>query len=89
MDSGTLYGSIGPMIEPGLICESGKKVDPEKHDQRRVYYKITDLRQSAFAAELQRYRDFVAIAQRRRLSADSASRRPPGRAVFVNSLSGG
>jgi DNA-binding PadR family transcriptional regulator len=68
MGPGTLYGSIGRMIDAGLICESGKKLDPEKDDERRVYYKITDLGQRALAAELQRYREFVAIAQRRRLS---------------------
>ena len=65
MGPGTLYGSIGRMIEAGLIRESGKKIDPARNDERRVYYRITGLGQTALAAELQRYREFVAIAQRR------------------------
>jgi DNA-binding PadR family transcriptional regulator len=68
MGPGTLYGSIGRMIEAKMIRESDKKIDPEMDDQRRVYYKITRLGQQALAAELQRYREFVTLAQRRRLS---------------------
>ena len=68
MGPGTLYGSIGRMIEAGLICESDKRTDPEMDDERRVYYKITGIGQEALAAELQRYREVVAVAKRRRLS---------------------
>ena len=46
MGPGTLYGSLGRMIEAGLIRESDKKVDPEMDDERRVYYKITGARTS-------------------------------------------
>ena len=68
MGTGTLYGSIGRMIEAGLICESDKKIDPEVDDERRVYYKITDLGQKALAAELERYREVVAVAKQKRLA---------------------
>ncbi len=68
MGPGTLYGSIGRMIEAGLIRESDKKIDPEMDDERRVYYKITGLGQKALAAELQRYREVVAVAKLKRLS---------------------
>ena len=64
MGPGTLYGSLGRMIDAGLIRESGKKVDPKMDDERRVYYKITALGQQALAAELQRYREVVAVARR-------------------------
>src|SRR6188474_3117920 len=64
MGPGTLYGSLGRMIEAGLIRESDKKVDPKMDDERRVYYKITALGQKALAAELQRYREVVAVAKR-------------------------
>jgi DNA-binding PadR family transcriptional regulator len=67
MGPGTLYGSIGRMIEAGLIRESDKKVDPEMDDERRVYYKITGAGQKALAAELERYRDVVAVAKQKRL----------------------
>ena len=64
MGPGTLYGSLGRMIEAGLIRETGKKVDPKMDDERRVYYKITAIGQKALAAELQRYREVVAVARR-------------------------
>ena len=71
MGPGTLYGSIGRMIETGLICESDKNVDPEMDDERRVYYKITGLGREALAAELERYRELVAVAKRKELAANA------------------
>ena len=65
---GTLYGSLGRMIDAGLIRESDKRNDPEIDDERRIYYEITGLGQHTLAAELQRYRQVVAVAGRRRLS---------------------
>ncbi len=62
MGPGTLYGSLGRMLEAGLIRESDKKIDPDMDDERRVYYKMTKLGQKALAAELERYRDVVAVA---------------------------
>jgi DNA-binding PadR family transcriptional regulator len=64
MGPGTLYGSIGRMIENGLIRESDKKVDPKLDDERRIYYAITGAGQKALAMELDRYRDVVAIAKK-------------------------
>lgn len=68
MGPGTLYGSLGRMIDAGLIRESDKKVDPEMDDERRVYYKITALGQKTLAAELERYRDVIAVAKQLHLS---------------------
>ena len=62
MGPGTLYGSLGRMLEAGLIRESDKKIDPDMDDERRVYYRITGLGQKALAAELERYREVVAVA---------------------------
>ncbi len=67
MGPGTLYGSIGRMIAAGLIRESGRKIDRKLDDQRRVYYEITALGQKALAAELERYREIVAVAAQRDL----------------------
>ena len=67
MGPGTLYGSLGRMIDAGLIRESDKKVDPNMDDERRVYYKITGLGRKAVAAELERYREVVAVAKRKTL----------------------
>ena len=68
MGPGTLYGSIRRMMDKGLIGESSKAIDPDMDDERRVYYAITSLGQKALAAELQRYRDVVAVAKRKKLS---------------------
>ena len=68
MGPGTLYGSLGRMIEAGLIRESDKKIDPEMDDERRIYYRITGLGHKALAAELERYREVVAVAKQKRLS---------------------
>ena len=73
MGPGTLYGSIGRMMEAGLILESDKKVDPELDDERRIYYRITGLGQKALSAELERYREIVAVARRKQLLADTSA----------------
>jgi DNA-binding PadR family transcriptional regulator len=73
MGPGTLYGSLGRMIDAGLIRESDKRVDPKMDDERRVYYKITGLGKKALAAELERYREVVAVAREKRLSPNSLS----------------
>jgi DNA-binding PadR family transcriptional regulator len=65
---GTLYGSLRRMIDAGLIRESDQRTDPETDDERRIYYEIAGLGQQALAAELQRYRQVVAVAGRKRIS---------------------
>ena len=65
MGPGTLYGSIGRMMEAGLIRESNKRVDPEMDDERRIYYKLTGAGRATLGAELKRYRDVVAVAEGR------------------------
>lgn len=67
MGPGTLYGSLGRMIDAGLIRESDKKIDPEMDDERRVYYVITGQGRKALAAELERYSDVVTVAKSKTL----------------------
>lgn len=67
MGPGTLYGSLKRMLDAGLVKESDKRIDPEMDDQRRIYYQITGVGAQALAAELERYRHIVAIAQQRKL----------------------
>lgn len=74
MGPGTLYGSLGRMAEAGMIRESDEKVDPEMDDERRVYYEISGLGRKLLAAELERYREVVAIAARKRLSPNTLAR---------------
>jgi DNA-binding PadR family transcriptional regulator len=63
MGPGTLYGSLNRMITAGFISESEKKVDQKLSDERRIYYKITGMGHKVLAAELDRYREVVAIAK--------------------------
>ena len=65
MGPGTLYGSIGRMMEAGLVRESDKRVDPEMDDERRIYYELTGAGRRALEAELKRYRGVVAVAEGR------------------------
>jgi DNA-binding PadR family transcriptional regulator len=65
MGPGTLYGSMGRMMEAGLIRESDKRIDPEMTDERRIYYKLTGAGRAALGAELKRYRGVVAAAEGR------------------------
>jgi len=65
MGPGTLYGSVKRMMEAGLLRESDKRVDPAMDDERRIYYELTSAGQEALAAELQRYRGVVAVAEGR------------------------
>ena len=67
MGSGTLYGSIKRMQASQLIEEAGERPDPALDDERRRYYRLTDLGRHAFQMELQRYQEVVAVAQRHRL----------------------
>ena len=76
MGPGTLYGSIGRMMTAGLVRESDKRPDPDMDDERRIYYAITGAGRKALEAELDRYRQVVAVATEKRLtpkaSADGA-----------------
>lgn len=65
MGPGTLYGSLGRMIEAGLVRESEKRIDPAMDDERRIYYKLTSAGRAALDAELTRYRGVVAVAKGR------------------------
>src|SRR4051812_47355999 len=71
MGPGTLYGSLGRMLEAGLVRECDKKVDPELDDERRIYYRITALGQTALADELERYREVVAVAKKMQLTSNA------------------
>jgi DNA-binding PadR family transcriptional regulator len=70
MGPGTLYGSLGRMMDAGLIRESDGRTDPELDDERRIYYTLTGPGRKALDVELDRYRQVVAVATDKRLSPD-------------------
>src|SRR5947209_18871064 len=64
---GTLYGCLKRMLAASLIEESDERPDPALDDQRRRYYRMTELGQRAARAEAQRLASAVAAARARRL----------------------
>jgi len=62
MGPGTLYGSIKRMLKAGLIEESDERADPEMDDQRRRYYKLTNLGRRVLNMEAERLASQVMIA---------------------------
>ena len=64
---GTLYGSIKKMVAAGLIKESARRPDPDMDDERRRYYRITDLGRRVVMAEAERLSRLVRVARMRRV----------------------
>jgi DNA-binding PadR family transcriptional regulator len=65
MGSGTLYGSIKRMLIAALIEEAGERSDSGGEDERRRYYRLTELGRGALLAELNRYDQVVSLAHQR------------------------
>jgi DNA-binding PadR family transcriptional regulator len=63
MGPGTLYGSIKRMLKAKLIEESDERPDPELDDERRRYYRLTDLGRRVLIAEAQRLSALINVAQ--------------------------
>jgi DNA-binding PadR family transcriptional regulator len=64
---GTLYGALKRLLEAGLVEECGERVDPERGDDRRRYYRLTSLGISVARAEAQRLDAIVRTARRKKL----------------------
>jgi DNA-binding PadR family transcriptional regulator len=63
--AGTLYRSIQRMREQGLILETRERPAPGLDDERRRYYRITDLGSAAARAECRRLARLVRLARSR------------------------
>ena len=64
---GTLYGCLKRMLSAGLVEESEERPDPELDDERRRYYRITDLGRRVTRAEAQRLESAVSAARAKKL----------------------
>ena len=64
---GTLYGCLKRMLAAGLVEESDERPDPALDDERRRYYRMTDLGQLVVRAEAQRLANAVFAARAKRL----------------------
>jgi DNA-binding PadR family transcriptional regulator len=66
---GTLYGTIKRMLADGWIEESDERPDPALDDERRRYYRLTDLGSKVVRAEAARLSRLVDAARSKKLVA--------------------
>jgi DNA-binding PadR family transcriptional regulator len=64
---GTLYGSIKRMLAAGWIAELEERPDPALDDERRRYYRLTDLGHRIAMSEAERLEGLVRLARDARL----------------------
>jgi len=62
----TLYGSLKRLITAGLIVESAQRPAPEFDDERRRYYKLTQLGHRVLDLESERLKELVRVLQTKR-----------------------
>ncbi len=75
---GTLYRSLKKMHERGLLEESEERPEPGLDDERRRYYRLTDLGKRVALAEVERLEGLVRAA---RSKGFAPSTRPSGSAA--------
>jgi len=63
LSAGTLYSAIRRMLEQGLIEELRETPDPSSDDERRRYYRLTQLGRDAAIAEARRIHDLLSQAR--------------------------
>jgi DNA-binding PadR family transcriptional regulator len=59
----SLYASIKRLLEQGLIEELAERPDPENHDERRRYYRLTKLGRAVALAEARRMERLLSDAR--------------------------
>lgn len=67
MGPGTLYGAIKRLLKAGFIAEADARPAPEADDQRRKYYRMTDLGRRVAVAETERLGALVQTALSKKL----------------------
>jgi DNA-binding PadR family transcriptional regulator len=67
LEPGTLYRALRRMLRAGLVVESARRPDAERPDERRRYYRLTDLGRRVAGAEAARLQRLVAAARAQRL----------------------
>lgn len=69
---GTLYRSIKALLTEGLIEESSERPDPALDDERRRYYRLTEVGRGVAESEAERLAALVRVARSRSLLPDIA-----------------
>jgi len=75
---GTLYSSIKRMLKAGWIVESDERPDPALDDERRRYYRLTDLGLRVAQAEADRLTRTLRLAEQSGLLVDGGAMRLEG-----------
>jgi DNA-binding PadR family transcriptional regulator len=60
---GTLYGAIKRLLKDGWVAEAGERELAGKADERRRYYRLTELGRKQLATELRRYEATLELAR--------------------------
>jgi DNA-binding PadR family transcriptional regulator len=68
---GTLYGTLKRLLAAGLVEESGERPDPALDDERRRYYRLTELGHRVATEEARRLESLVNAARSKRLLGSS------------------
>jgi DNA-binding PadR family transcriptional regulator len=63
--TGTLYTLLQRLLDEALIVESDTRPGPDQDDQRRKYYRLTDLGRDVLAAEARRLESLIGEARRK------------------------
>jgi DNA-binding PadR family transcriptional regulator len=66
LEPGTLYRVIGKLLDDGLIDEARRKLQPNE-DERRRYYRLTQLGRQVLVAEAERLAVLIDSARAKRL----------------------
>ncbi len=74
MGPGTLYGTIKRMLTAHLIEECEERPVPELDDERRRYYRLTEIGRKMLVAEVERLSNLVSVARSRRISSEASLR---------------
>ncbi len=64
---GTLYGTIKRLAKRELVAEAMERKDPALGEERRKYYRLTELGRALAVAEARRLADLVGDAQAKAL----------------------
>jgi DNA-binding PadR family transcriptional regulator len=67
LSAGTLYTAVRRMLEQGLIEELRESPDPESADERRRYYRLTQLGRDVAVAEARRLSSMLEHARATKL----------------------
>ena len=63
LSAGTLYRSIARMLDQGLIAETAERPAPEEDDERRRYYRLTEMGAAVARAEARRRTQLLELAR--------------------------